>query len=140
MPTSITISTMSEITFNSLAQLDNAPLSYERIRREYLWKQYLYKALGPRHMQAINEALNELYLVGCKNQVGVGAALGIVLKPNYQPQLILHKYPDVVEESVEYLLKGTNEHIIDPHKLEEGHKYAIEQIRIALNNIYYTST
>lgn len=132
---------MSEITLaNSLAQLDDAPLTYERIRREYLWKQYLYSALGPRHIQAINEALNEINLVGCRDQIGLGMALEKVLRPNYQPQLILHKYPDVVKESIGYLLKGTNEHIIDRHKLEEAHRYTIEQLRIALNNTYYSTT
>ncbi len=121
----------------SLEQLENTPYSYEQFRREYLWKHYLYGALGPRACDDINIALKEIDLVGCKHNIGVGSALEIVMSPTYQPQLILHKYPDVVLESIEYLLNGTNEHIINPSKLKEAHEIAIRELRIALNNTYY---
>ena len=125
----------------SLKELDNeTPYSYEKIRREYLWKHYLYGAIGMHHAGDINNALSEMYMYCTKHEIGFGSSISLILlNPSYKPRLVIHKYQDEIIDSVEYLLKGTNEHIIDPRALEEAHKYAMHELRVELNNTYYKS-
>lgn len=131
VPGSMTSRTLA----NSLQELSNQPYSYECFRRIYLWKHYLYAALGQRYVEAINKMLNE-ELMPMSYRYEVPTAIEMIIDPRYSNWVILHDYPEVAKRSVEFILHGLGEEIIDPQDLRAGETAALEFLRIELNNTY----
>ena len=103
----------------------------------YLWKHFLYATLGPRHVDNINLMLQELMVVSQKHPLPT--ALEIILSPTHNRWIILHDHPDVTYRSIQYLLHGVGEEVIDPRELIAAEAAALAELRVELNNQFYST-
>ncbi|WOL31491.1 hypothetical protein [Microcoleus phage My-WqHQDG] len=134
---SLPYTTMTTTIGNCLQDLNTTPHLYECYRRIYLWKHFLYATLGPRKVNDVNRMLEEIRTVSCN--LDLPSALEMVTRPTYKTHVVLHDYPEVTYKSVQYLLHGVGEEIIDPQAMYNASIAALAELRIDLNNGYYTT-
>jgi hypothetical protein len=81
--------------------------------------------------------LEEIRVVSCN--LDLPSALEVILKPTYKTHVVLHDYPEVTHKSVQYLLHGVGEAVIDPEAMYAAEAAALAELRVDLNNSYYTT-
>jgi aspartyl/asparaginyl beta-hydroxylase (cupin superfamily) len=118
----------------SLRELHSTPDTFEYYKRLYLWKFYLKLRLM-EHQEAVNMAMEEVLLLA--NSMSVPEAILTVIDPSYRKRLILHDYPEVVRDSIDYLLHGREEEIIPECHIRNAEKRTYQHVRIELNNVFY---
>ncbi len=132
---SLAYTTMTTTIATCLQDLNTTPYLYECYRRVYLWKHFLYATLGPRKVNDINKMLEEIKVVSCN--LDLPSALEIVTKPTYKTHVVLHDYPEVTHRSMQYLLHGVGEEVIDPQAMYNASAAALAELMVDLNNSYY---
>ena len=114
---------------NSLQALARVPNTIELFRRLYLWKYYLLGALGTKHTSDINAVMDEVLRVCAARDCKSCIAIEAVLSPAHSKQLIVHKYPLIAHQSVQYILHGVGKEVIPTYALPLAQEAALEGMR-----------
>lgn len=114
---------------NSLRALARVPNSLELYRRLYLWKYYLLGTLGKKHASDINAVMAEVLRVCAVRDCKSAIAIEAVLSPAHSKHLIVHEYPLIAHQSVQYILHGVGEEVIPKYALPIGQEAALEGMR-----------
>lgn len=117
---------------NSLQALARLPNSLELYRRLYLWKYYLLGIFGTKHTTDINAVMDEVLRVCAARQCKSAIAIEAVLSPAHSKHLIVHEYPLIAHQSVQYILHGVGEEVIPTYALPIGQEAALEGMRAEL--------
>ena len=118
-----------------ISELYLTPHRLELFKRLHLWKYYIHHYLGDRFIPHINAMVREVLQVSytCRD---VDEALERVMSPNHPRWVILHDYPEVAAGVTQYLLQGTDEHLLNRERVQEAEDIAYREMRVELNNLY----